>query len=791
MDFIQGTIKNITFYNEENNFAILKIVQTKTNINQGLFDDAQKVVAVKGYIVNPKKGEEMKFYGGYETHPKFGNQFNAESYEKISETSKLGVIEYLSSDLFKGVGEKTAERIVNTLGKEAIAKILEDKTCLDEVDKLSAPLKETLYEGLIEHQASEQTFVKLYDYGISPKIASKIFKMYEQSALKVIEQNPYKLIDDIEGIGFERADIIAKNMGFNDDHPLRIKAMIIYLFKYISNQLGHTHMLVEKFINIALDKLNKDQDLISEGMLEKALNDLIKENRFIIENDFLTLKALSKADDEIVNKIKTLHERTIHADKDKIIALIHDFETLEKIQYTDTQKAAIVGALSNPFMVLTGGPGTGKTTVIKGIIYVYCEYHSIKKPTANQSDDVFLVAPTGRAAKRIKETANAFATTIHRLLGYTFDGTFHHDKYTPVDGKLFIVDEASMIDTYLASQLLQSLPDTATVIMVGDDEQIPSVGPGQVLKDLIATRDIFSVSLDTVHRQSKGSSIIELANAMRNGYLPSSLNQQQEDRFVIKLMPNMFKERLKKMVDYLLDKGYDLHEDIQILIPMYKGAVGIDEINRFMQETYNKNTVKSLEYGDKIYRINDKVLQLTNQAEDGVMNGDQGRVIAIDEDKNQLIVEFYETQVTYHKKDLNHLTHAYAMSIHKSQGSEYKVVIVPIFKNYMIMLKRKLIYTAITRASEMLILAGQMDGLSYAIERVEDDRITLLKDKLNHQTISRKKQMDAIIEAFSEDEESTNEATHYIHDENIPFDTLGEDLDGLTPYDFLDNTNKG
>lgn len=791
MDYIQGIIKTITFYNEDNHFAIVKVVLTESSFTRSLFDKEKEVVAVKGYILSPKKGEEMKFYGHYETHAKFGEQFNAESYDKVSETSKAGMIEYLSSDLFKGVGEKTAERIVKTLGKTAIAQILEDKNCLDQVPKINKTMKDSLYESLVEHQASEQTFIKLYDYGISPKIATRIFKKYEQSTIKIIEQNPYQLIDDIEGIGFERADIIAKNIGIKENDPLRLKAMIIYLFKHITQNLGHTHMKVETFTKLTLSKLNKDQDLIDETMLEKAINALIKEKRFVIENDQLTLSALSKADDEITQKIHALLEQDKHIDTDKVKSIIHAFEQAEGIEYTKTQKEAIIHALRQPFMVLTGGPGTGKTTVIKGLIHTYVKYYGIKKTSLHASEDIFLIAPTGRAAKRMKEATKAHATTIHRLLGYSFDGSFYHDKYTPVDGKLFIIDEASMIDTYLASQLLQSLPDDATVIMVGDEEQLPSVGPGQVLKDLIAVKQITSVSLDVIHRQSEGSSIIELASAMRVGRLPSDLAKQKEDHYIIELMPNMFKARLKSMVDYLLDKGYDLHDDIQILIPMYKGMVGIDEINRFMQETYNLNTQKSLTYGDKTYRINDKVLQLTNQIEDGVMNGDQGRIIAIDEDKNQLIVSFLDIEVTYHKKDLNNLTHAYAMSIHKAQGSEYKVVIVPIFKNYMIMLKRKLIYTAITRASDMLILAGQMDGLSYAVKRVEDDRNTLLQSKLSKQAVSRTAQMDAIIQSFEADElEKTSDDAVIINDPTIPFDTLGEDLNGLTPYDFLNPNNK-
>ncbi|MFU8787282.1 MAG: ATP-dependent DNA helicase, partial [Candidatus Izemoplasmataceae bacterium] len=381
----------------------------------------------------------------------------------------------------------------------------------------------------------------------------------------------------------------------------------------------------------------------------------------------------------------------------------------------------------------------------------------------------------GRAAKRMQESTNAYAQTIHRFLGYSFDGSFQHDKYHQVEGNLFIIDEASMIDLFLASQLLQSLPDYANIIFVGDDAQLPSVGPGQVFKDLIDSKIIPTITLDVIHRQASDSHIIDLAQKIRLGHLPSNLDEQFDDRYIFKETPQNFQPRLKKAIDYLIQLGYDLQDDIQVLIPMYKGTVGIDETNRFLQETYNDNNDEVLKYNNRLFKVGDKILQRTNQIEDGVMNGDQGKVIAIDNDTEELTVDFLDATVKYRMKDLVNITHAYAMSIHKAQGSEYKVVILPIFSSYSIMLKRKLIYTAITRAKERIMILGHIDKLSYAVKNLEESRLTKLKERLLNEI------------AYQTVDEDVTAPNHVINDSTIPFDYLGEDMQNLSPYDFLDD----
>ena len=774
MDYLQGIIKHITFYNEENHYGIIKITVTESSLKQTLFDDfSHETFTVTGYFPKFSKGEEIRFYGDIVHHPMYGDQLNAKSYERSHETNIEGLIEYLSSDLFLGIGPKTAARVVETLGKSTIKKIIDDKSCLDQVPKMTDKIKESLYEGLLKHKASEQILIELYGYGISSKMAMRIISIYKEKTLRILEENPYKMIDDVEGIGFDRADHIAKKLGFEDHHPLRIRAMIMYLFKTITYQQGHTYLPKDAFIEMAAKRLSKAETFIDETVVLNHIEDLIKEHKLSIEEDRLALRTIENAEKEIIQKIKILNAAPQPVDDAKIKQLINEFETLENIRYSEKQRNAIHQALSHRLMILTGGPGTGKTTVIKGLIHVYYTYYDLKKPSFEQASLIHLIAPTGRAAKRMQESTQAYAQTIHRFLGYSFDGSFAYDKTHQVEGNLFIVDESSMIDVHLASQLLQSLPDYANVIFVGDDAQLPSVGPGQIFRDLIESKMIPTITLDVIHRQAHDSHIIDLAQQIRKGSLPEHLDVQYEDRYIFKESPQNFQTRLKKAIDYLLGFGYDLQEDIQVLIPMYKGPLGIDETNRFLQETYNKETL-GLSHGNRVFKLGDKVLQLTNQIEDGVMNGDQGKVVDIDLEIEEVTVQFLDVTVKYRPKDLVNLTLAYAMSIHKSQGSEYKVVIMPIFSSYTIMLKRKLIYTGITRAKERILILGHIDKLQYAVRNLEEGRLTKLKERL----------LNTIESTIFEASETSEEAL--ILEEGIPFETLGEVMDGLTPYDFLD-----
>jgi exodeoxyribonuclease V alpha subunit len=774
MEYLQGKIKSVVYHNQDNSFTIvsIKVTETTEEINLFSFDDSD-YITVKGYFPAPMRGEEIRFFGSFETHPKFGTQYLAKRYEKISETSLSGLIEYLSSDLFKGVGLKTAYNIVHTLGKDTIKLIMEDTSVLDQVPKLSENLKQVVVQGIIDNKALDHTLIKLYEYGLTPRMAMKIFKQYQNETIAIIEKNPYQMMYDIEGIGFERADQVAKAIGFSDDDPLRIKAMIIYLFNLMGVNYGHTFLYESQLVEFLMKGLNKKESLVTETQVMNLLDDLIEERVFVRDKDIIKLQSTEYAEQNIVEAVHSLSSVTDQAiDSKKVDQLIDLYQDVQSIQFTKMQKKAIHTALSSNLFILTGGPGTGKTTVIKGIVFVYCKYHQIPILYDNPLFEVRLVAPTGRAAKRMNETTNLYAQTIHRLLGYSFDGKFEHNKDNLVDAKMIVIDEASMIDVYLASQLMQSISKDTKVIIVGDENQLPSVGPGQVLKDLIDSDMIDYIQLKTIHRQAEDSEIIKLAHSVNESQLPRDILKTYDDRMFVPESASGLSKRMVQIIQYLLGQNYNLYEDIQVLIPMYKGNTGIDHINSVIQKEFNPNNQKYIEHMDRKFMVGDKVIQLVNQLEDNIMNGDQGEVIGIIEET--LVVDFDGIEVSYKKGDLINLKHAYAMSIHKSQGSEYKVVILPVYKNYHIMLKRKLLYTAITRAKEKLILIGDVNVFKYGVESIEAERQSTLKDRIITRVLSKENPVEDKVK------------THVIKDPSIPFDTLGEVWDGdLSPYDFM------
>lgn len=775
MNYIQGTVKLIVFHSDENSYSIIKISVTESTEELNLFlADDSDYITVTGYFPLPMRGEEIRFFGEFKDHPRYGVQYSVRSYEKVSDTSIAGLIEYLASDLFKGVGLKTAMNVVNTLGKDTIQLILNDKTVLDKVPKLSSKLQDVIYDSILANKAAESTLIQLYSFEITPKTAMKIFQKYQNEAMAIIKQNPYQLIYDIDGIGFERADEIARKLGFLEDDPLRIKAMIMYLFNYMGLNYGHTFLYNDQLRDFLIKGLNKNKDLVTDSDIQYYIDEMIKERTFHVEDDKITLGSIVYAEHQIINKVKELSEQVNDIDSKKVDDLIALFENINNITYTKLQKKAIHNALSTNLFILTGGPGTGKTTVIKGIVFVYAKYFQLPILYDNPLFDIKLIAPTGRAAKRMTETTNLHAETIHRFLGYSFDGKFMFDKDNLVNAKMIIIDEASMIDIFLASQLFQSIPKDTKVVVVGDEDQLPSVGPGQLLKDLIDSDMIDYIKLNTIHRQAENSNIVKLAYNVNEATLPSNILKTFDDRYFVTEDVKTFDSRLINVIDYLMSLGYDLIEDIQILAPMYKGTVGIDHINQVIQKQYNPNTSKVIEHIDRKFMIGDKVIQLTNQAEDNIMNGDQGVVAGIVEDG--IVVEFQSNTVNYKRGDLIHLKHAYAMSIHKSQGSEYKVVIMPVFNQYYIMLKRKLLYTGITRAKEKLILMGDVNALKYGIEHLEEARQSMLKDK--------------IINHILKQPEPVKNKRILINDPGSAFSYIGEEFSQeLSPYDFLNNRN--
>ena len=726
-----------------------------------------------------------RFNGSLTQHPKYGWQFQATSYDSVTVRGKSSLVHYLSSDIFEGIGQKTAEKIVETLGENAIDVILRNRQALDEVPKLSKKLADKLYATLVDQQGTEQILAPLYGYDLSPRLVMKIFKKYQYQALEIIQENPYRLIDDIEGIGFIKADELAKRLGVASDDPRRIRAALLYVIDQIAIQKGHTYVYHKQLLQSALQYLNqKSNQLLDLAQIEGQIQALIQKKKIYIEGDFLFIPLLVNSEKGIAESIMRL-QTEVQAEDEQVLNTISELKEEMAITYSPEQEEAIKMALKQPVSIITGGPGTGKTTVVQGILKAYGLLHHLsldptKYATSEKPFPIALAAPTGRAAKRMTETTGLKASTIHRLLGYGVEGVFQHDEFSQLDYDLIIIDESSMLDTLLAFQLFQSIKTGAQVILVGDDNQLPSVGPGQVLKDLIESGAIPLTRLLTVHRQAQDSSIISLAHAVKNNHLPDDLRVKKPDRLYVEATHQQIPVYLKQIVENAISKGYTANE-VQILVPMYRGDCGIDSLNVMLQEIFNppnEENKREMTFGQRVFRIGDKVLQLANQPETGVMNGDVGEVIGIsykneNDDKEEKLIACFDTkEVTYKKGDLQNLTHAYCVSVHKSQGSEYPIVILPMTHAYHVMLQKKLIYTAITRAKRSLIVIGEYLAFDKGVKNEGEERQTTLRLRFDLQ---------------KEQVPKENPFADYFKEHHIPFDYLDEEqLEGITPYDFME-----
>ncbi|MEW9049519.1 MAG: ATP-dependent RecD-like DNA helicase [Neobacillus sp.] len=785
--YVKGKHLVTIFHNEQNLYSVLRIRVEETND-----DYTDKEAVITGYFPKIHEQETYIFFGEFKDHPKFGLQFQTNHFRKDIPQTKQGVISYLSSEMFKGIGKKTAENIVTTLGENAISKILNQPSLLDSIPKLPPDKAKLLYDTLMEHQGLEQVMVALNQYGFGPQISMRIYQVYKDDTLEIIQKNPYQLVESIEGIGFGRADELGYQLGISGNHPDRIKAACLYTLESESMQAGHVYIFVE-------DLLVQVQRLLEENKRDQIefidiSNELIKleeEGKVIGEDKRVYLPSLYFAEKGLVTSINRILEQTEYQDQfpeSEFLLALGDLEERIKVQYAPTQREAIQTALMSPMLILTGGPGTGKTTVIKGIVELYAELHgcSLDPKDYQKKNEPFpflLAAPTGRAAKRMSESTGLPAVTIHRLLGFNGTEGFDHNETSPLEGKIIIVDETSMLDIWLANQLFKALPENIQVILVGDEDQLPSVGPGQVLKDLLQSERVPTVRLTDIYRQAEGSSIIELAHEIKKGYLPPDITMKQRDRSFIRCSTPQIAQVVEKVAENAKSKGYTAR-DIQVLAPMYKGPAGIDRLNSLLQEIFNPNpdgSRKEIAYGEVKYRIGDKVLQLVNQPEKNVFNGDIGEIVSIfyakenTEKQDMILISFEGNEVTYTKQDLNQITLAYCCSVHKSQGSEFPIVILPITRSYYRMLRRNLIYTAITRSKQSLIICGEEDALRMGIERAdEQSRLTTLCQKLQ-ETIAQK-----------QDNQPQNEAGEELNPEErlMQVDPM-IGMENVTPYDFL------
>ncbi|PAE38532.1 SF1B family DNA helicase RecD2 [Bacillus sp. 7884-1] len=788
--FVKGKHLVTIFHNEQNLYTVLRIRVEETNHE---YDDKEAVIT--GYFPKIHEQETYIFFGEFKDHPKFGMQFQTKHFRKDIPQTKQGVAAYLSSEMFKGIGKKTAENIVESLGEDAISKILNQPSLLDSVPKLPPDKAKMLYDTLMEHQGLEQVMVALNQYGFGPQLSMRMYQTYKDETLDIIQKNPYKLVEDIEGIGFGRADELGYQLGISGSHPDRIKAACLYSLENESMQNGHVYVHLEDLLVQVKNLLEENKrDRIEYTDISTEILKLEEEGKIVGEEKCVYLPSLYFAEKGLVTNIKKILEQTQYKEQfpeSEFLLALGNLEERLKVQYAPTQREAIQTALMSPMLILTGGPGTGKTTVIKGIVELYAELHgcSLEPKDYHKKGEPFpflLAAPTGRAAKRMSESTGLPAVTIHRLLGFNGSEGMDRDDVSELEGKILIVDETSMLDIWLANQLFKALPDTIQVILVGDEDQLPSVGPGQVLKDLLRSTVVPTVRLTDIYRQAEGSSIIELAHDIKKGYLPANVTMKQPDRSFIKCSTAQIPQVIEKVALNAKSKGYSA-KDIQILAPMYRGPAGIDRLNVLLQEIFNPNpdgTRKEIAFGEVKYRIGDKVLQLVNQPESNVFNGDIGEIISIiyakenTEKQDMVYVSFEGNEVEYTRQDLNQITHAYCCSVHKSQGSEFPIVILPITRSYFRMLRRNLIYTAITRSKQSLILCGEEEALRMGVERA---------DELSRQTTLSQKLQEMISVKDSPEVEETVDEPGLSAEERLMQVNPMIGMENLTPYDFMVN----
>ena len=747
--YFTGTIERIIFENISNFYRILLLEIEDTNAED--FDDFE--IIVTGTMADVIEGEEYTFWGQIVQHSKYGQQLQITRYERAKPTSK-GLVKYFSSSHFKGIGLKTAQKIVDMYGENTIDKILEHPEKLQSISGLSAKSREAFISTLRLNYGTEMVLAKLANYGIPNKLAIQILDEYKEETLDVVENYPYQLVEDIKGLGFNIADQLAEELGIESKSPERFRAGIIHSLLNSCMESGDTYVEARDLLEQTINLLESSRPVeLDPNQVALELSNLIEEEKVQQVDTKIFDNSLFFAEEGIHNHLIRILEKEEPNKHEKEI--IQDYiATVEKelgIQYDTIQKQAIRDAIQNKVFILTGGPGTGKTTVINGIIAVYAllEGLDLKKKS---SLPILLAAPTGRAARRMNELTGLPSATIHRHLGMTGDDdTSHLEDY--LDADFIIVDEFSMVDTWLANQLFSNISSTSKILIVGDSDQLPSVSPGQVLADLLQIPSLPQTRLEKIYRQSEESTIVTLASQIRQGILPTDFTQKKADRSYFEIASNHIPATIEKILDAALRSGIPAR-DIQVLAPMYRGTAGIDAINQLMQDLLNppqKDQI-SFEATQWNYRTGDKVIHLVNDAEVNVFNGDLGYITDLipakytESKQDEIVIDFDGNEVSYPRNEWYKIRLAYAMSIHKSQGSEFPVVILPITSASKRMLERNLIYTAITRAKSKLILLGELQAFDYATKHIGTARKTYLIERFSDLTESSEELNEPILE---------------------------------------------
>ena len=692
-DSLHGVLTKIIYYNNENGYCI------------GVIDTEEGTITVLGHLPNPREGDELSLTGEWKHHSKYGRQFSFNSFETHLPSSTIGIEQYLASGLIKGIGPSFAAKIVQRFGSSTLNVLNNHPEKLLEIDGIGRKKYQGILTALSSLKEMQDTMVFLKSKKIGTHHAIRLYKTYGKSVVGILQNNPYQIIDDVYGIGFRTADEIAQHFGVERESVYRLSAGMRFVLDEACRAAGHCYLPKEETIQRAAALL-----IVDEAKIDRALDQSLQQGFIVQENDYLFPLRLYNAEANSARRLSLLIKKGMRElSKEKLFSAITHIELHRNITFDIKQREAILHSVLHPVTIITGGPGTGKTLCVNGIIEL-----------ADQLNMKYvLCAPTGRAAKRLSEMSGREAKTIHRLLEFDpLNGMFRRDEESPLECDLLIVDEVSMVDIQLFDALLSAISPLAQIVFVGDVDQLPSVGPGQVLRDMIESKRIFTVRLGVIFRQSEESSIIINSHRINHGEYP----QFAEDfQFIDDDSPESIKERIVGLCSTILPQNfqYDAFNDVQVLSPMNNTLCGVKELNKELQHVLNGHSRVCWQGSERKFLMGDKVMQIRNNYNKDVFNGDVGRITGVDKEEGILVVAFYGKRIEYTFEEADELVLAYATTIHKSQGNEFKAVIVPMTLSHYIMLQRNLLYTAVTRAKELLILVGQKKALAYAMKNIE------------------------------------------------------------------------
>jgi len=719
---IQGRVERITFHNEENGYSILKLKTV----------GRRDPVTVIGSFVAVSAGESLRLTGAWSNHPKYGEQFKCDRYESLAPATLDGIRRYLGSGLIKGIGPEMAKRIVKLFGEQTLDVIDQDPERLRQVEGIGPTRIERIRKAWEEQKEIREVMVFLQSHGVSAGYAAKIFKHYGKASLRILHENPYRMAMEIYGIGFLTADRIAQQLGFALDSPVRAEAGLHYVL-FQATEAGHVCVPEGELLRQGGEILQIEPEILGQALPRLATGGRIIRQavpgpiRDAFGDPFaIYLRGYYQAETQIAQRFRrqlAIQSLRRVVDLDRAITWLR---SRLPFQLAALQEEAVRRSLTANMVIITGGPGTGKTTLVQAIVAVY----------RRMEVRIALAAPTGRAAKRLHEATRHNALTIHRLLEFSpQQGGFQRNERNPLNADLIIVDEASMLDCLLMHHLLKAIPGRATLVLVGDVDQLPSVGAGSVLQDLIDCDRFPVVRLTEIFRQARQSRIVTNAHRVRMGQFPSLQSdphrltdfyfiEKEQPEEVLAIILKLCRDRIPKRF------GLDPVDDIQVLSPMNRGTIGVHRLNEELQRVFNPRG-PAVERGGRILRLHDKVMQIRNNYDKDVFNGDLGRIRAIDLENQELKVEVDGRLVTYDFSELDELVLAYAVSVHKAQGSEYPAVVIPVATQHYMMLQRNLIYTAITRGRKLVVLVGSKKALAMAVRNDKTSRRhTLLKERL-------------------------------------------------------------